>query len=241
MALGDNTGVFGPLVEAVKVDKSNSYKQLQPIWQSTDFVYEMNDFLDETDIDITNNWTSTETEAGASDTAITILAGSVNGILSIVNDVNDNDATSLQKKNETWKLVAGKKLWFETLMNVSDADQTDLFVGLSITDTSPLDASDFVGFKLVDGNASILCKTCKNSTETSTDSGVDAEDATNVRLGFFCDGVGKVEFYVNRNLVATHTANIVDDEELAMSIHYQNGNAATHTLLMDYYMIAKDR
>jgi hypothetical protein len=236
-----STSITGPLLEARKLDKSTDYKGGLPIHWNTDYVVEMNDFLDETDIDTTNNWTSTETEAGAGDATISILAGAVNGILSIVNDANEDDAVSLQKKNEVWKLVAGKKLFYETLLSVSDADQTDLFVGLSITDTSPLDASDFVGFKIVDGNASILCKTCKNSTETSTDSGLDAADSTNVRLGFLVDGTGKVEFFVNRNLVATHTTNIVDDEELCVTIHYQNGSAATHTLLMDYYCVGKER
>lgn len=241
MALGDNTQIFGPLVCARKLDRSTDYKQDMPIWFNTDYVVYMNDFLDETNMDITNNWTSTETEAGSGDAAITVHAGTVNGILSITNDNANNDAVSLQQKNEIWKLVAGKRMWFEALLNVDDADDCDLMIGLSITDTSPLDATDFVAFKIAEGDASILCKTCKNSTETSTDSGVDAADATNVRLGFFCDGVGKVEFYVNRSLVATHTANIVDDEELALTIHWQNGKASAQVCLIDYIMVAKER
>ena len=240
MALGDPTQVFGPLIEARKLDGSKDFKQGLPIQCNTDYVTEMIDFLKEGDF-ISTDWTTTNVDVGAGTNTVTVSDGAVNGILSLVTAANEDDSISMQRIDEVYKLVAGKQLWYETLLNVDTTTAVDLFMGLSITDTTPLDASDFLGFRVADGNASILCKTTKNSTETSTDSGVDIASGTNVRLGMYCDGVSKVEFYVNRAKVATHTANICDDEELTLTIHLQNGSAVARTLLIDYIMITKDR
>ncbi len=61
-------------------------------------------------------------------------------------------------------------------------------------------------------------------TETSTDSGQDAVDATDVVLGFRVDGLGIVEFYIDRILVATHTTNI-PTANLAPAVFHLSGNA----------------
>ena len=232
--------ITGPLLEAGKLDGSTDFKKGKPIATDIDYVVQTMDFLTEGEF-ISTDWTTTNVDVGAGTNAVSVLAGSVNGVLSLVTAANEDDSISMQSINEVYKLVDGKRLWYECLLNVDTTTAVDLFMGLSITDTTPLDASDFVGFKIADGNASILCKTCKNSTETSTDSGVDIESGTNIKLGFLANGVGSVQFFVNRVLVATHTANINDDEEMCLTIHLQNGSAAARTLLIDYIQVVKER
>lgn len=196
-----------------------------------------NDFYDFT----SGEWTSTETEAGAGDTVISIL-DAAGGILSVANDVNDNDATELQKKGEAFKLAANKPLWFEARLSVSDADQCDLLVGLAITDTTAVAGnSDGVNFRLADGSAALSFVTEKNSTETTTAAVHTVADATMMRLGFFFDGAGTVYAYVNGVLVATHTANICDDEELCITFAHHNGDAGGETLLVDYVKVVQIR
>lgn len=236
-----STSFTGPVLYSGGPNNADASRRGLSIGVNTDQVIYFNDFLDESDIDITSNYTSTETEGGAGDTVISVLAGSRNGILSIVNDAADNDLTSLQQKNEIWKLTAGKVTYFETLLSISVPAEADFFIGLAITDTSPLDATDFLGFNLTDASAVLLCKTTKNSTETSTSSGISAVTLTNIKLAMYCNGVGSVEFYINDNKVATHTTNICDDEELCFTIHSQNGEAVAKTVLIDYILIAADR
>lgn len=190
---------------------------------------------------VTADWTSTEVEAGGGDTVISIL-DSRGGILSVANDLNEDDSTELQHTTEGFKLSSGKPLWYETRLSVSDADQCDLYVGLGITDTDSLGgASDGVTFRLADGSASLSFVTEKNSTETTTTAVATLADATMVKLGFFFDGASTVYAYVNGALVATHTANICDDEELAITFAHRNGDAGGETLLVDYVKVVQIR
>jgi len=76
----------------------------------------------------------------------------------------------------------------------------------------------------------------------STDSGVDIASGTAVTLGFHVKGTGSVEFFVNRNKVATHTANIPDDENLALGAMELSGSATgTKSMNIDYIFAAQNR
>jgi len=230
----------GPILNMDKSAGDREFFSGLPMAVDPDYIVYFNDFLVAQDFN-TSDWVITTTEAGAGAATETLDADVVGGALKLLNDDADNDLDSLQLTEETFKLAAGKRLWMEVRVKVSDADQVDAFVGLGITDTTPLDTSDRIGFQIDDGNASILCKTEKNTTETSTDSGVDAADDTYVKLGFLCEGTGAVKFFVDRQLVATHTANIVDDEELCVTLHIQNGEAAAKSMTIDYILVARER
>jgi hypothetical protein len=211
-----------------------------PITSEPDYAVYFNDFLVAQDY-AASDWVVTTTEAGAGSATEALAADERSGALLLTNDDADNDLDSLQSTEEFASLTSGKKLWMEFKVKLSDATESDFFMGLGITDTTPLDTSDRVGFQKDDGNASILCKTEKDSTETSNDSGVDFADDTYVTLGFYYDGGSSVEFYVNRAKVATHTTNVPDDENLAITMHIQNGEAAAKTLTVDYIYLCQQR
>ena len=79
-------------------------------------------------------------------------------------------------------------------------------------------------------------------TATTTDSGVDIASGTAVTLGLHVKSTGSVEFFVNRSLVATHTANIPDDENLALGAMELSGSATgTKSMNIDYIFAAQDR
>lgn len=204
-----------------------------------DFVEYFNDFINTGDYAATN-WTITTTEDGAGSATEALGSDALNGTLVITNDNGGSDSDSLQQNEETWKLTSGKKMWFDCRFAMGDADSSTVFVGLAVTDTTPLDTTDRIGFQ-VDGDASIDCLSEKDSTQTTTDSAVDAADATFNRCGFYWDGSSSVYFFVDGALVATHSANIPDDENLSITMHIANGTTAAETLTIDYIRVLMER
>ncbi len=209
-----------------------------PLSSDPDYWFFMDDFmaLDDTDVWIV-------VKDGSASVAVQAGAG---GEVILSSQATTEDDGAMMQTAEFVTPTAGKKIWFEIKVKVSDADQNDSFFGLCITAiTNPenvLTSADRIGFQINDGNASILCKTEDSGSETSTDSGVDAGDGTYVKLGLFIDGVSTVKFYINRALVATHTDDIVSDQDLALTIFGISGDATgTHTRIVDYVMAVGER
>lgn len=232
------THITGPLLR--HDDHLNKLRRL-PVGINPDYVVYFNDFLNPDDYN-TTNFTATTVD-GDSDAAqvYAVQTGIKNGELKLTTNDKSADSNSIQLKVENHKLQDGKILAFEAYLELSAVTTVDMFIGLAITDGSPLDASDFIGFKIADGSAAILCKNAKNSTETSTSSGVSAAANTKVKLSFCADGIGSISYFVNDNLVATHITNICDDEELALTAHLKTNSAAAKSMNIDYVLIAQER
>lgn len=178
-------------------------------------------------------WTVTLVEAGAGESTITFL-DEVGGTMRLTTDAAENDGINMQIAAETFKLVAGKPCYFGIRLDVNDATQSDFLVGLCITDTDLLGGmTDGVYFRKVDATANVAAVTEKNSTETVTAAVLAANTAAHT-YEFYFDGAGSVFFYVDDLLVATHTANIVDDEEITPSIHWLTGEAVAKQMDVDW-------
>lgn len=192
--------------------------------------------------DSTNDWTVVK-DSGAS---VSIVADTVGGEVTLASAATtDNDGASIQG-NEVFAVATDKMIFFQTRLKCNDADQTDICAGLTVNfATNPenmLTAADRIVFQVDDGNASILCKTEKNGTETSTDSLVDLADNTYVVLAFAVNSTGSVEFFVNGNSVATHTTNIPDDENLTVAAMSLSGSASgTRETILDYIIAVETR
>jgi hypothetical protein len=207
---------------------------------NNDVVVYMDDFLGVA-VDATNDWTVVKDD----DAAVAIAADTVNGLVSLTSKATtDNDGASIQG-NEVFKAASGKSIWFETKLQNNKVAQSDICVGLTVNfATNPeamLTAADRIVFQVDDGNASILFKTESGGTETSTDSGIDMVDATDVILGFRVSGTGRVDFYVNRNLVATHTTNIPTTELAMAAMSISGDNLGTRATLIDYIFASATR
>lgn len=185
-----------------------------------------NDFFDYT----AGDWTVTEVGTGSR-----ALGDAAGGALVVTNAAADDDTNQLQKTGEAFKFATGKPCWFEARLKVSDPTQADLLVGLAITDTTLIGGNtDGANFRLTDGSAALSFVTEKNSTETTTAAVATLVANTYVRLGIFFDGAGSVYAYVDGVLVATHTTNVCDDEELRISFAHQNGEAVAKVLTIDF-------
>lgn len=200
-------------------------------------------WFDDFDDYVAAEWTITETGTG------TRAVGNLdNGILVVTNGASDDDANFLQWSGatnaatvETWKFVSGQKLWFKTRLKISDATQSDLVVGLQITDTTPLAVTDGVYFLKADGSTTLNLLVTKDSASTTTAALTMVAD-TYYTLGFVYDGASRIDIFVNDVRVGSSvTTNLVDDEELTLSFGIQNGEAAAKVLSLDYIMASKER
>ena len=194
----------------------------------------------------TGHWAITTVEAGTG-SASEVLDDAVGGVLKITNDDADDDSDQFQKVGEAFKLAAGKPLYFEARLKVSDVTQSDVLVGLCITDTTLIAAmSDGVYFRSDDGDANLDFVTEKNSTEAAIDTGVDLSDDTWIVVAFYFDGAGQMTPFVGTDpgdltAYTTQNTNIPDDEELTPSFAIQNGEAAATTMYVDYVRAIQNR
>lgn len=195
-------------------------------------------YFNDLDAYVAADWTVTETQAGATQ-ALTDEDG---GVLLLTNSAADDDLVALQKVGESFKFESGKKLLFKSRFKVSDATQSDIIMGLQITDTTPLDVTDGVFFQKDDGDANLDFHVEKDDTATTTSAVATLSDDTYVTVGFVYDGKSEIRIYVNDALVGSSvTTNLPDDEELTVSFAIQNGEAVAKTMNIDYIFAAKER
>lgn len=195
----------------------------------------------------TCDWLATITQAGTGN-ATAVVADANGGILLVTNDDADDDNYFAQWNGfnsanvvESVKFVAGKQMWFKARFKVSNATQSDVIVGLAITDTSPLDASDGIFFLKADDAATIVMKVVKGSTATTTTVGTLVDD-TYVELGFHYAGNQTIFIYKDGVRVAScATTNAPDTEELAVTFGLQNGSAGAKTMSLDYICVVNER
>lgn len=228
----------GPLLEKEKREKWSSKL---PIDINMDYIKFVDDFITDSTDDSVDTWTVVK-DTGAS---VAPEADELGGAANLQSAATtDDDGASIQLTDEMFSLVSGKRTWFKARFKVADADQQDVFVGLCENfATNPeacLTSSNRYGFQINDGGASILCKTEASDTETSTDSNVDAADDTYVVVAGYYNG-STCEFYVNDDLVATHSTNI-PTANLTFAFMSVSGDASgTKKLVADYVAVVQER
>ena len=194
-------------------------------------------------------WSATEVDVGAGNTS-QILLDARNGVLQLLAAGNEDDGCQIQlggsgdseTTGESWAPSAGKNLWFEAFVTLSDATQSDMFVGLHVEDTTIVAGrgSGYIGFSKDDGDALIDFTTAASSV-AATDPGIHtAVAATYAKLGFKVTGVDKIEYYVNDVLKGTQQNNI-PTELMKLSLAFLTGAAAANDLRIDYVVVAQER
>ncbi|CDO34435.1 hypothetical protein [Novosphingobium sp. KN65.2] len=190
------------------------------------------------------DWTITTTEAGAGSAteALTDIDG---GALLITNDSADNDNDFFQKIGESFKMEAGKKAFFKARFKVSDATQSDVVIGLQVTDTTPLDVTDGIYFLKADDAAtiSVICRKDASTGSTSASAIATLSDDTFVTVAWYYDGKDAVAYYIDDVHLGTldGSSTYLPDTELTVSFGIQNGAAAAKTMTLDYVFAAKQR
>ena len=194
-------------------------------------------------------YTITTTEAGSGNASEAITSGA-GGQLLITNDDADNDLDFFQLKGESFKWDSTKRMFFSARFKTNDATQSEIIMGLQITDTTPLDVTDGIFFLKVDADTKPDLIIEKDNTSTLSILEMDAmEDDTFVTLSFEYDpldvATGGAVFRAYQDNVQvgeiTGTTNAPDDEDLTLSFGIQNGDAAAKTLTIDFILVAVER
>lgn len=185
---------------------------------------------------VPSEWTITEVGAGTQG-----MVDEAGGAILLTNAAADNDAIEMQHGKGSdgtggeWVLpAANKNIYFEVKCKISDATQSDMFVGLTTTDTAIIASypTNLIGFRKDDGDTNIDC--VNNSTETVA---VATMGTGYRKYGFKVTGLTKIEYYIDDALVATHTTNI-PTTEMRPSICIQNGEAVAKTMTVKYIKVA---
>lgn len=185
---------------------------------------------------VAGDWTITS--VGAATQALTDLDG---GDLLLTNAAADDNSTFLQKKGESFTFETNKKLIFKARFKVSDATQSDLVMGLQITDTTPLAVSDGVWFGKDDGDAFIDFHMAKASAQTDA-TAIATITTAFVELGFYWDGNTTLSYWVNGVQIGSLTdVTNLPTTELTVSFGVQNGEAVAKNSTVDYIFAAKER
>lgn len=182
--------------------------------------------------------TITLVEAGAGETTIA-YTDAAGGHLLITTDAADNDGANIQWSPEAFKLTGFNYFYFGTRLKISDATQSDLFIGLAVTDTDILGGvTDSIGFIKVDAATTLSAYVNKNSTATTTT--VASSIGTSfITLELVHDGTTLEAFVDGVSAGAIATTNLPDDEELRPSLHFLAGEAVAKTCTVDWIRIVQ--
>lgn len=226
--------VHGKRIRGASVEWSTHLKRiLRAVGENV--VSYMEDFVNFPVDDTTGDplaWSTTVVEAGSGTT--TFASTDASGGKAIITTAgNENDGGNYQLNGESFETTSDQDLYFGTKLAINDVDQTDLFIGLAVTDTTLLGGvADAIYFESVDGSATLSAVTEASSTETQSDSVGTLADDTEIELEFYWDGT-KVEFFVNGSSVATSTTNI-PATQMRVSVHFLTGEATANTCTIDW-------
>jgi hypothetical protein len=150
---------------------------------------------------------------------------------------NEYDGISAQLKGEQIKFSSDRTIYFGCQVELNDADQTDLLIGLAETKTDLLNTSGShavkaasVGawFVSLDESATLDFNTQTGGAITNTASAaVNLADATKMYLEMYWDG-STLYAYQNGTLVTSYTAGLPTGD-LTLSIDFRTGEAIANT------------
>jgi len=177
------------------------------------------------------------------------LIDAAGGILQIVSDGDDNDATTVASVPECFLFDTDRNLFFEIRLKLTEANDDDAGIWVGLTDlvtvdmlqdadAGPAASYDGAGFFKVDGGTVWQFEASNAAVQsTNTDVG-DFTDGEWTRLAFlydYNDGVtANVTPYVNGVADTAVTLTIAGLAEMHVAMSVKAGDANAETLLVDY-------
>lgn len=192
--------------------------------------------LDDTTLDATR-YVTTVVEAGTGDTvtSASILPG--NSLL-ITTAANEYDGINLQSRGQTFKLTAGKPMYFGAKLQIDDATQSDLLIGLAQLKTDLLKTSvahgvlatavEGIFFTKIDAVTAINASVYVAGVQTGTAASSVVMDTLTHIYEIYWDGITTLTYFVDGIAVGSFTANLCTTS-LTPSLNFRNGSAAVRT------------
>ncbi len=168
------------------------------------------------------------------------------GTLLLTNTAVDDNAQQIAGRSEAFKLAAGKTLWFEARVKISDATESDLIVGLvadgeDMTGVADNRFADGIGFFKADGATALQFGASKDGTDTGANTNVGTVTTGWHVIGFRVDGLTSATPYFDGVAGTPISATFCDDEALCPIAMVRNGAAAAKTLEVDYVKVVQLR
>lgn len=193
-------------------------------------------------------WTITEDDAADAQVANDVQ----HGVVTLTQKATtDNDAAQMTWAQESFKLTAGKRLWWEARIRCpAGATELDWFVGLAeaeditgVTDNMPANG---IGFKKDDGDTNIDLSSSDGGTDTTRNAVGTLVANTWIRLGLLFDGgasgAATITPYVDGTAGTAITVTYATMAEMAPFFMVRNGDATTTQVLdIDYVKVAAER
>jgi hypothetical protein len=255
-------GFIGPAEEALVMTGNGYYTgtSLMEMWEycpsPADPRYDslvhqyFNDFRAlAADYDVTNEWTLTEDDAACTQA---LSADAVCGELLLTNKATtDDNGQQINLQQESFKLVSGKKLWFEArFKTAAGATQIDWAVGLieaeDITGVADNMPDNGIVFKKDDGDTNIDIAACDGGTNTEG-AALGTWNTSYHILGFYWNGgatgAGTITPYIDGTAGTAITGiTYATMAELAPVFMVRNGDATTtQTMTVDYVKVVQMR
>jgi hypothetical protein len=161
------------------------------------------------------------------------------GALLLTTDAADNDGINFQMSNESFLPSTAKSLYFGVRLTMSEATQSDIFVGLAVKNTTILASLPVrIGFRSVDASAAIAFES-EGAAETTIENVGTLVDATAIVLEFLWDhAAGEARYYVDgvqKGSVLLGTS--LPNAEMAPAIHFLTGAASAETCAIDWIRV----
>jgi hypothetical protein len=196
-------------------------------------------FEDFNDIDAATLAGWTATQAGAAGTWA--LADAPGGVaLADSGSETVTQGINAQKIGEVFTPAADKDIFYEARVKVVDTfDDAELFIGLSITDTTIIAASantstDHIGWQCVTDDGVLLFTAEKAGTGATKSAATLVED-TWIKLGFHVRGVDTIDQYIDGVKVGTaHVTANITVLDTTLSFVCQSGGTNDPILHVDY-------
>jgi len=185
------------------------------------------------------SYTLTVTEVGTG-TSTVVNSTTEGQIFLVTTAANEYDGVNLQLKGEQFKLKSTNELYFGCKLQVSDATQSDLFIGLAETDTTLLATGtahaialggDGVFISKLDGSTTLAGKVYLDGAETATANyGTALANNTDIYVDIYWNGE-TVQIYIDNTLVTSSAASLPDGD-LTISFNYRAGEAVAKTAII---------
>jgi len=188
----------------------------------------------------------TNTLTGASTAEVTDFAG---GALLITSAGAEDDGYRLQLGHAStgvgrnFNFIAQYPFYFGINLAVSNASETDFFVGLAVTDTDALGAvTDGIYFRKVDGDTNVYFVAEKNSVESAT-AVLTMMGAQYRTFEIYYDGITAFHYVDNAltGSISRLDPHFPNDELMRLTIEFLTGSADVRTMTIDWVKILQIR
>jgi hypothetical protein len=211
----------------------------------------MDDFFRYNDVAVTGDWQE-QTDGGTAP----IVIDAADGVVQMVNDVNDNDETYVGSIYQSWKFDTDKHLWFNIRLKLTEANTDDANIIAGLSDTFGADllqdngagpAASFDGavFYKLDGGSVWRFLTSNAASQNDASNVGSFSDGNFQSLAFHYDpndGVtAKVTPYVDGVAKPPLNLTISGLEEMNIVFGVKNGGANAETLQVDYVSVTQER